>query len=283
MTQGQFIVPGISSKPLEHNVRFDGESDREECMRRAVVALWLAASVSVELGAQDLTPEQWLWAVKSETSPLLRTVPDYACLESMVSRSFGGNRLKPDQHDAAQVEVAFIDGQEWFSLPGERRFSSAKLSKLLSPVLAATGLYSSLARGLMGASVEGMQFITRTDLAGEPAGLFRFDKSKDKPSWVIELNGRHALATEEGYFWANVQTLLLKRVSVDATHIQPDIGLKKLHIDVQYEVKSVSERRVLLPSSAQIWATESDGKQYASDVLFTHCRSYRAESSLSFH
>jgi hypothetical protein len=246
-----------------------------------MLALWFEASLSAQ-SVQNLSPEEWLWAVKSATAPLLRSVPDYICLESIVAQSFGGDHHKPDQYDSAQVEIAFIADQEWYALPGERRFSSAKLSKLLSPVMATTGLYSSLPRGLMGASVQGLQFVRRAELGGEPVALFRFDKSNDKPSWTVELNGRHAMATEQGSFWAGAETLLLKRVSVDATRIKPDIGLKKLHVDVQYDVRSLSEKRVLLPSSAQVSATESDGNRYVSDVLFTHCRAYRAESSISF-
>lgn len=91
-----------------------------------------------------------------------------------------------------------------------------------------------------------------------------------------------AKAGERGSFWASEEDRLLEKISVDAVDISPKIGLVRLHVDVNYAPAAIGGKRVLLPVAAHISAVERNGRTHVSDVRFTHCRAFVAESRLSF-
>src|ERR1022692_1351090 len=61
-----------------------------------------------------------------------------------------------------------------------------------------------------------------------------------------------------------------------------NVGLKNLHLVIDYEVILISDRRVLLPAKAWVDALEQNGKEDLSHIFFNHCRAFGADSTISF-
>jgi hypothetical protein len=75
------------------------------------------------LNGQDLAPEVLLLArVKTHMGQVLSRLPNYTCLETIERSRRRASGKRFELVDALHLEVAFVDGKELFSWPGERSF-----------------------------------------------------------------------------------------------------------------------------------------------------------------
>jgi hypothetical protein len=88
------------------------------------------------------------------------------------------------------------------------------------------------------------------------------------------------VAGERGSFWVEATNLGLRRLEVSA--VPSNVGLKELHLVIDYEAVVIADRRVLLPAKAWVDAFERTGKEHLSHVFFHHRRAFGADSTLSF-
>src|SRR5262249_4979664 len=86
----------------------------------------------------------------------------------------------------------------------------------------------------------------------------------------------------KGSFWADPETLDLLWLEVEADDISPNLLLASVTQTIDYARTRIGMRDVILPQSAKIRLVRLDGRESRNIVEFTHCRSFRAESTLSF-
>lgn len=232
--------------------------------------------------AQRLTPTESLWTIKTESSSLLRKVSNYTCLERISTLSYPG-RFSPKQPSPEQTEfeIALVDGRELYSGSGGSPFGASPPASL-DPAFATTGLYSSLARGLISEEAAGESLVEETVIDHQPMLRYRFEFSPQTAPWNISFNHKTAVAGQEGTFRASTADRLLRHVTVDAVSISPDIGLKHVHLDVDYLSVSISNQRSLLPALVHLTALERNGTTHLSRIRFANCRAFTAQSTLSF-
>jgi hypothetical protein len=86
----------------------------------------------------------------------------------------------------------------------------------------------------------------------------------------------------KGSYWVDPETLDLLWLEVDADDIPPNLRLASATQTIDYARTRIGMRDVILPQSAKMRIVRLDGRESRNIVEFTHCRSFRAESTLSF-
>jgi hypothetical protein len=246
-------------------------------MRSAFFGLLLVAAVA---RSQPLAPDvERLLTLKDRASALLANIPNYTCLETVgrVERGDAGRHS-----DVIRVAVAVVDQKETYGWPGGEHFLDRQLSQMIRSGLTATGLYGTFARGLMVRNNDYFQFAGESKLNGEPVFRYDFQIPAAEGPWNIRVGKESGRAGERGSFWVEAKSLELRRLEVSAMLIPPNVGLTNLHLIIDYEVIVISDRRVLLPATAWVDAREESGKEDLSHVFFNHCRSFGADSAISF-
>jgi hypothetical protein len=248
-------------------------------MRLTLSALLLIAAAAQ---SQSLPPDlQRLLTLKDRASVLLANVPDYTCLETVgrVERSAQGRRKSAD---VIRVAIAVVDGKETYGWPDGERFLDRQLSQMIRSGLTATGLYGPFVRGLMTGKNDDFKFGGEAKLNGEFAFRYDFRIPATEGPWNIRVGHESGTAGEDGSFWAEEKNLDLRRLEVSAAGIPLNVGLRDLHLVIDYEVMEISDRRVLLPAQVWVDALELNGKEHLSHVFFNHCRAFGADSKISF-
>lgn len=221
-----------------------------------------------------------LTALKQRTYPLLANLPNYTCLEtvSRVERSATGHKSSAD---VIRVAVAVVDRKETYGWPDGGRFLDLQLAQMIGSGMNTTGLYGTLLRGLMVTRNDDFQFAGEGELNGESAFRYDFQILASEGPWNIRVGKESGVAGERGSLWVEAKNLGLRRLEVSALGIPSNVGLKKLHLVVDYEAIAISGRRVLLPAKAWVNTLRQDGKEDLSHVFYNHCRAFEAESTMS--
>jgi len=222
-----------------------------------------------------------LLTLKYRASVSLANIPDYTCLESIgrVERNAQGRQISAD---VIRVAVAVVNQKETYGWPNGQRFLDRPLSQMIGGGLRATGLYGTFVRGLMASKNDDFQFAGEGKLNGE--AVFRYDfqiPASDGP-WNIAVGRESGTAGERGSFWVEAKNLELRHLEVSAAGIPLNLGLKDLHLVIDYEVMVISDRRVLLPAKAWVDALQWTGREDLSHVFFNHCRAFGADATISF-
>src|SRR5580698_3973198 len=248
-------------------------------MRFTLLLLLLIAAAA---HAQSLSPERArLLEVKDRASLLLANVPDYTCLETIgrVERSAQGRQKSAD---VIRLAIAVIDRKETYGWPDGGRFLDRQLSQMIPAGLRATGMYGTFARGLMAGNNDDFQFAAEDRLNGELVFRYDFRIPAAEGPWNIQVGKESGTAGERGSLWVSAKNLDLRRLEVSALDVPAHLGLQSLHLVIDYEVMTISDRRVLLPAKAWVDARDWTGKEDFGHVFFNHCRAFETESTLSF-
>jgi hypothetical protein len=246
-------------------------------MRLAFAGILLIAAVA---RCQTLPPDvARLVTLKDRASALLANIPNYTCLETVgrVERGEAGR-----YSDVIRVAVAVVNEKETYGWPKGDHFLDRELSQMIRSGLNATGLYGTFARGLMSRKNDDFQFAGEGKLNGESVFRYDFQIPAVEGPWNIRVGKESGRAGERGSFWVEAKSLELRRLEVGAILIPLNVGLTNLHLIIDYEVMMISDRRVLLPATAWVDAREESGKEDLSHVFFNHCRSFGADSAISF-
>ena len=119
-------------------------------------------------------------------------------------------------------------------------------------------------------------------LEGEPVVRYNFQALPSTAGWMVSYGRESGSAREAGWFLVDSKNLVLRRVFVKAANIPSNLKLTNLSALIDYESETIGDYRVLLPSIARVEVGERAGLRRASIISFDHCRSFTADSTLSF-
>ena len=219
--------------------------------------------------------------LRERNAAYLTRTPSHTCLES-VSRLQVDTRGRVHDPELLRVEVAVSDGKEIYGDANGKRFSAQHASDLLGFSFSSTGLFSSIARGILAGDADNISFVGTETLKGERVFLYNFRVRPDQAGWSIQYGDQSGKAEEEGSFYVSGASLLLRRVAIHTVNMPSNLKLRKLDAVIDYQLETVANERVLLPYVAEIVAQERAGTERVSRILFDHCRSFAAESTVSF-
>lgn len=243
--------------------------------------MWVAAAA---LWAQQpgTEPEGLLERIKAHVGDGLLKLPDYTCLETIERYE----RQRPSQSfvlsDRLRLEVAFVEGKEYFAWPGESRFEETKISRLVPAGTIGNGNFALHAFSVFRSSAP--VYTYKGEQAAEDRRLIRYDFRVPQPlsGHLLRVSGREATVGFRGSFQVDRDSLDLLRLEVVAEEIPPFLGLDYASDTMQYTAVRIGPQEFSLPSSSELLLRMADGSESKNVTRFTNCRQYTGESILSF-
>jgi len=219
--------------------------------------------------------------LQKQNAPLLEKTPAHTCLES-ISRLQMDTRGKAHDAELIRVDVAISGDREIYGYVDGKRFSNEGLAEMLGYTFSTTGLFSSMARGLIAGNDARIEFAGEEVLNGKAVFRYDFRSSPGEAGWSLRDGKESGRAGEEGWFLVDRSNLVLRRVTVHAVDIPRNLKLKAVDAVIDYEPETIADRRVLLPQVAEVHVEEGAGTQRLSRMFFNHCRAFGAESTVTF-
>jgi hypothetical protein len=90
------------------------------------------------------------------------------------------------------------------------------------------------------------------------------------------------LAAARGAFWIDSETLDVLQIDLEAYDIPPGPKIGSIVDRTMYWPVLVGGRRVLLARRSEFLLTEADGTMKRNTSMFSNCREYTAESTVTF-
>jgi hypothetical protein len=256
----------------------------EEEVKLLPIAVGLAMVGGGCMSGQDLP--QWvlqLSRIKRQAKAELLRLPNFACVESInrfQSKSATGS-FQPV--DIIRLDVAFVDGKELVTpAGGSGAFQEMDLGKLAYGGVIGTGAFSAVARNLFVNDNGRTTGWGEERLLDRPSLRYNFAISEMQAGYTMNSSGRTATVGLEGTFWADAETLQLIRIVEHAVDIPYSLGVQDTSTSVTYARTRIGSSDVLLPRTAEILVTNTNGWRGRNTIEFTGCREYVAESVIRF-
>jgi hypothetical protein len=234
------------------------------------------------LNAQ-LAPDVALLArIRTHMLENLAHQPNYTCVETVERSRRGAAARKFQLQDTLRLEVALVDGKEMFGWPGSKNFQDTDLRNMVTTGAIGNGNFASHARSIFAGNSATFQYRGEEPLGERAAARFDFKVPLLLSGFRLQVSDKGALVGYHGSFYADPQTLDLKRLEVIADDIPREIGLSGASDRMDYGRVPIGDGQFLLPAGSELTMTDLSGGQARNLVRFTSCRQFTGESVLSF-
>ncbi len=217
---------------------------------------------------------------KHNATERFATTPNFTCLldiERTVYPTATSRRFL--SRNRTRLEVSVVNGRELFAWPGEA-FEERSLIDFLGQGLSSTGEFSSHG---------GTVFMdTRTEIervAEQPSPkrvVYRYRVPVEASRYAIYTADRPLVTAYEGVFHVDPASAQVLRFEVNAPHPPPASGLARIAAAIDYAQVEVGGAPAWLPAEAEIEAQPFDGPVARNRLTFRSCRSFQAQSAISF-
>ncbi len=213
----------------------------------------------------------------------LGRLPNFTCVETIERSRRAPAGKKYEFLDTIRLEVAYVEGKEMYSWPGEPRFEERDLTKMVGGMGAiGTGDFVMHARAvLLGAGVKFEPAVKET--MGERA-VYRFDYRVpiDRSGFVIRIPPEEGIVGFGGSTWHDRETLELVRLRIVIDEIPGHLPLRRGEKQFDYRRIPIGESQYLLPVSMDMTLSLMNGGESRNVTTFSGCRQYSGESTLVF-
>ncbi len=220
-------------------------------------------------------------SLQNHNAPLLANPSAYSCLETILPAKVD-QRGRATELETLRADVAVSGGKEIYGSPNGKRFADNAEREWLGYNFATTGLFDSIARALIVADPFAIEPAGEVVANGETLVRYNFRSLPNTAGWRITYGNETGVAGEQGWFLVERKSQILRRVLVAATNIPSNLKLIGLTAVIDYEPETLAGHRVLLPTLARVEVTERSGGKHMSLLSFDHCRTFTAESTISF-
>jgi hypothetical protein len=224
--------------------------------------------------------------IKARVKDQMTHIPQYTCLETLQRfQKPAGRRAAVQPLDTVRLEVLFAGDKEFFSSPGTSEFKNSDPSKYISTGMIGTGVFAGFMQAIFASDVaifDYADYRIETDLDGRRSARYDFHVPLTQSSYTLTIDGVTAKTAYQGTFWADPATYDLLRLDVKASDIPPILQTSSVANAVDFAPTRIGEVERWLPRGGTIMMEHNSGEQSIDHFTFTNCRSYQAESSVSF-
>lgn len=253
-------------------------------------AVWVLASFATQAAGQTYDPLKPLTAeeiligrVRVVAAQDLGRLPNFTCVETIERSRRAGPTRKYEFLDTIRLEVAYVEGKEMYSWPGEPKFEERDLTKMVGGFGAiGTGDFVMHARAvLLGPGVR-FQPAVKEELDGRPAYRFDYRVPMERSGFIIRILPEEGIVGFSGSVWTDRESLELVRLDLTIDEIPPNLPLKRGEKRFDYKRIPIGEQTYLLPVSMEMTLTQTNGGEARNATTFSGCRQYSGESTLVF-
>ena len=238
--------------------------------------------ISATLLAQEfgLPPESLRLArIKLRMSQNLARQPNYTCLETVerTERPKGG---RASVVDTVRLEVALVNGKEMFAWPGAKKFEDKEIREMVAGTFG-NGNFAIFARAVFLTTGPAFQPRGEELLNGRSAVRYDFRVSRISSGYTLRVNQVEAIVGYHGSFWADPETLDLRRLEIFADDIPSYIDVESAFDRMDYAMVPIGGEPFLLPVESVLELKSRSG-EHRNFMRFSGCRQYTGDSVLKF-
>lgn len=224
-----------------------------------------------------------LEGIRQKVRQNLTRLPDYTC-HVTIQRSRGaegGRRLQ--RVDTVHIEIGYVDGKELYAWPGQR-FENANLEEMLPDGgSVATGDFALHVKAIFLSNAATFTYVGRSIEAGREMVRFQYRVPRAKSRYLIRTGAnQESVVGYGGSFWADSETLLLRRLEIMVDEIPPQVRIRTAGSTLTYALARIGEAEFLLPQISDLFIVDKNGRESRNLTRFDRCRQYSGESSVSF-
>jgi hypothetical protein len=267
-------------------------------MRCVLLLAWC-----LSLSGAERNPDEVIERVKEKVVTTTARIPNYSCVENVVreyywpkaslpSRSCpvlmeqrqyptGDPSLQLAMTDRLHLDVTMTGTGEIFSWIGASRFSDAPINHLVDgPIV--TGSFGGFLSIIFKQDVQKFSFEGTTEADGRRLMAYSFQVASEHSSYIVKVPGSWVKSGYSGTVLVDPETDDLVRLTVNTTGLPASTSACEISTNLDLNLVKIGDSEFLLPAQARQRYVITTGKETESTTIFSECREYRGESSVSF-
>ena len=210
----------------------------------------------------------------------LASVPNYVCVDS-IARSLripGEHQFRP--LDRVHLELAHIEGADRFSWLGNFAFQSRNPTAMVGYGAGFGGDFADNRDLVFKSNWTRISYAGRVTIDGLPALRYEYDNPRGA---LAVINGdQSGFAAARGAFWVDPETLDLLQIDIEGYNIPSNLAVRSISDRTMYRRALIGKHIVLLAHNSEFRLTDADGTVKRNASIFSNCREYTADSTVTF-
>lgn len=224
-----------------------------------------------------------LSSVRQHMAENLARLPNYTCRETIERTGGEAGTRHLAFLDRLRIEVAYVGGRELYALPGEDHFEDRPLEEIVGPGGAiSTGDFAAHAHVVFATNAP--QFTPASEEQRDGRSVVRYDfrVPLSKSGYEIRTGARPVRVAYNGFVVADPRSLDPLELEVHPSDLPPELKLRDAWESIRYAEMRIAGSPFLLPESAELSMTGSNGYESRNLTRFEQCREYAGESIVRF-
>jgi len=245
------------------------------------VALGGLACFAVPVWAQQSEPEGLLSKIQDHVRESLARLPNYTCTELIQRLQSSNNPKNLPIEERFRVEVAYVDGGEFFGWPGTGKIDQPQIGKLVEGTIG-DGYFALFSQGIFATNATRFHYVGTVALAAKTAIQYDYSIPKEAKIYRIGTEVGQAWVGFHGSVWMENGSLDLMRITVAADDPPQALGIVNATSMLDFEKAKVGSSEFTLPRAAELSMAVATGYATKSLLSFESCHQFVGESVLKF-
>ena len=220
--------------------------------------------------------------IKRHIQEEMSRLPDYTCLETAERYTKAGPKSGWKPLDTLRLEVLDSGDKELYAAPNAHGFQRDHPGSFTDTGMTNTGIFALFLRNLLVNGNGICRFGGEEEIDGRRAARYDYKVPLLQSGMHVQLGSSRGVVASKGSFWADLESLDLLRVTIEADDIPPGLPLTSSFSTIDYARMRIGDRSVLLPQTAEEHLVETNGVEARNVIDFTHCQEFHAESAVRF-
>jgi hypothetical protein len=243
---------------------------------------WFACLAFFVAQAQAPLPEDsLLQKVKARAEENLKRLPNYTCTETIERWLRLGPKARLRHQDTIRLDVAYLEGKEWFGRPGQGKLDQDDVAKVADGTLG-NGQFALFVKSIFVGGGSTFSPATSTKLEGRQVFRFEYAVPLEHSGFRMESSTGSAVVGYSGSFWVARDTLDLIRLAVSGVDLPPGLHMASDVTTTDYGQVSIGGSLFLLPLRSTYDARDIYGSQARNVTVFENCHEFVGESVVKF-
>jgi hypothetical protein len=242
----------------------------------AIAAAWAQTTEDTSSPESTILLER----IKQRAVQDLASVPNYVCVDS-IERSLS----IPGEHqfrrlDRVHLELAHIDGADRFAWLGNSVFQSRSPTVMVGYGASFGGDFADNRTLVFKDDSTKIAYAGRATMDGRPALRYEYDHPRG--ALGVSNGNQSGFAAARGAFWIDPETLDLLQIVIQGYAIPSNLAVQSISDRTIYWRVLIGDRIVLLARNSEFRLTYADGTARRNASVFSNCREYTADSTVTF-
>ena len=221
-----------------------------------------------------------LQQIKQRAIADLGSVPNYVCVDSIERSLWIPNERQFRRLDRLHLEIAHIEGADRFSWLGNSAFQSTAPTAMVGYGASFSGDFADNRALVLASRWTTISYSGRVTMEGRPA--LRYEYDVHRRVLAVRNGDQSGVAAARGAFWIDPEALDVLQIDLEAYDIPASLAIRSIVDHTMYWPVLVGGQRVLLARRSELLLTELDGTVKRNQSVFSNCREYIAESTVTF-